>query len=408
MKKMCCRFMVSILIFLCAVYLNYELSSGMFIITEIPSQRERERQLAQLQTGAQDSTHTSWQDVPQNTWQNTSGNQSQSGNIQGSVPSRTNPLTSMATLGDITLRRPVAVVLSNQRAALPTNAVNGISQADILYEFPVEGGVTRFLGIFQEHLTMSTVGSIRSARHYIVSIAEAYDAILVHVGGSPRAYSQIAERNITNIDELSENQQSAFARDTGRIRGHVVDNYHGAIMTGAGLTSYLNRSSHRLMHDGNFSAALRFAQNPLSAAGASGVSGTRTEAVVVDIRFSHHKTTRFYFSSAHNVYLMYQFDSFLTDANNGFPVAFSNLLILQTQISELEGYGAGAGRQDIVTTGSGLGHFVTGGVSVPIRWSRESLSSQFVYTFEDGTPLSLSPGKTYIAIIPMTGNVSFS
>ena len=41
-------------------------------------------------------------------------------------------------------RRPVAIMLNNLKEALPQM---GQSQADIIYEVPAEGGITRMLGV---------------------------------------------------------------------------------------------------------------------------------------------------------------------------------------------------------------------------------------------------------------------
>jgi hypothetical protein len=36
---------------------------------------------------------------------------------------------------------------------------------------------------------------------------------------------------------------------------------------------------------------------------------------------------------------------------------------------------------------------------VPIQWSRENATDPFLFTLEDGTPLTLGVGKTYIAVV---------
>ncbi|MDR3981927.1 MAG: DUF3048 domain-containing protein, partial [Dysosmobacter sp.] len=62
------------------------------------------------------------------------------------VPAGTNPLTGMAMEPVYEKNRPVAVMLNNLKAAQPQL---GVSQADIIYEVPAEGGITRMLGVFQ-------------------------------------------------------------------------------------------------------------------------------------------------------------------------------------------------------------------------------------------------------------------
>ena len=45
-------------------------------------------------------------------------------------------------------RRPVAVMLNNIQAAVPQA---GIANAGVVYEAPVEGGITRLMGIFEDY-----------------------------------------------------------------------------------------------------------------------------------------------------------------------------------------------------------------------------------------------------------------
>ena len=310
-----------------------------------------------------------------------------------------NPLTGLGVINDISRNRPVAVSISNQRAALPTNAINGISQADIVYEVLVEGGITRFVGIYQDFSEVGVVGSIRSARHYIVELAEAYDAMFIHAGGSPRGFEEVDERGITNFDGVTGRRGQIFRRDVNRIPGHTVESYHGLITSGASFTHWLPSFDLRLTHNANFNQALKFTDNPVTRGmGAHNVT----------VRFSAGKSSIFNYNAMQDLYYMSQYGSVLTDVNNGEPVTFTNLLILKTPVSDLVGHGEGAGRQDMSTVGSGTGYFVSGGGVIGINWFRACKASQFIYTLENGTELELGRGKTYIGIIPVESNASFN
>ena len=75
--------------------------------------------------------------------------------------------------------KPVAVMIENSPAARPQN---GLQAADIVYEAIAEGGITRFLCLFNDHMP-TTVGPVRSLRLYYLQIQEEWDSILVHFGG---------------------------------------------------------------------------------------------------------------------------------------------------------------------------------------------------------------------------------
>lgn len=88
------------------------------------------------------------------------------------------PLTGEAGYDEsLLLNRPVAVMVNNIEQSLPQR---GISKADIVYEMPVEGGITRLMAVFSDYHDLPEIGSIRSARHDYVELALPLDAIYLH------------------------------------------------------------------------------------------------------------------------------------------------------------------------------------------------------------------------------------
>ena len=73
-----------------------------------------------------------------------------------------NPLTGEAV--EELLTRPIQVSIDN---AAPARPQSGLSAADIIFEYPVEGSITRIQAIFYTKLP-ETVGPVRSARPYFV------------------------------------------------------------------------------------------------------------------------------------------------------------------------------------------------------------------------------------------------
>ena len=60
-------------------------------------------------------------------------------------------------------RRPVAVMLGNNISGAPQS---GIGHAGVVYEAPVEGNITRLMGIFEDYDGLERIGSVRSCRDY--------------------------------------------------------------------------------------------------------------------------------------------------------------------------------------------------------------------------------------------------
>jgi len=288
--------------------------------------------------------------------------------------------------------------------------MNGVGSADIVYEYLVEGGTTRMMGIFQDFSEVRTVGSIRSARVNVVEIVEGYDALFVHHGGNIAfAYPKIRERGITNFDGIGDARLSEggtrsriFSTNQDRISGRKVDTLHARVTSGPRFEEWLpffvERDNIRIEHEDDFRQSLRFTDNATPTDGEDA-----NEAVV---RYSAGKTSTFRYSESESGYFMRQFGNDFRDANGNFRPVFVNVLVIKTTVT-LER----SGRDTLYffkTTGDGEGYFLNGGKYIEIKWSRENESSPYVYTNLDGTPLELGRGSSFICIIPTTQSVVFS
>ncbi len=80
-------------------------------------------------------------------------------------------------------RRPLAVMIENHADSRPQS---GLSSADVVYESVVEGGITRFMGIFYCGVAAKSVNlaPVRSAREHFLGWVQEYDALYNHVGGA--------------------------------------------------------------------------------------------------------------------------------------------------------------------------------------------------------------------------------
>ncbi len=113
--------------------------------------------------------------------------------------------------------QPVAIVIDNHFQSWPPNA---LSRANIVYEMPAEGGITRYLAILANNEDFKKIGPIRSARPYFLDIAKEFEAIFMHCGGSPEALVQIAKEKILNINEFYKGH--FFWREKNRTAPHNI------------------------------------------------------------------------------------------------------------------------------------------------------------------------------------------
>jgi hypothetical protein len=92
-----------------------------------------------------------------------------------------------------------AIMVENSDEARPQS---GLSQAGIVFEALAEGGVTRFLTLYQEGQGQTTsIGPVRSARSYFIDWMMPFNAAYAHVGGSPAALAEISSITATTTPE---------------------------------------------------------------------------------------------------------------------------------------------------------------------------------------------------------------
>jgi hypothetical protein len=92
------------------------------------------------------------------------------------------------------------------------------------------------------------------------------------------------------------------------------------------------------------------------------------------------------------------------DAETEEPLAVFNILI---QIVQMRVVDARAGYRDVATVGSGDGFFATGGLYYPVRWAKAAHNAPMRWYFLCGTPLVLTPGKTWVCVLQNTENAGF-
>lgn len=309
------------------------------------------------------------------------------------VPGGTNPLTGMPMEEVYEPLRPVAVMLNNLKAAQPQL---GTSLADIIYEVPAEGGITRMLAVYQTLEGVEKLGSIRSARPYYVELAMGHDALYVHAGGSPDAYSVLSSWDTDNMDGVNGGRDAEiFWRDKERRK--TMDYEHTLVTSGEKIQAYVE-GHFRTDHKDGYAYTQAFAEDGTPANGAA--------AEKVTLKFSNYKTGVFDYDAVSGKYLVSQYGGPHTDGATGAQVAATNLLVLETAISDIPG--DTYGRLTVKLTGTGSGTYFCGGKCVPIQWSKADRNSQFVYTLEDGTPLTLGQGNSYVCIIsPKRSTLSY-
>lgn len=282
--------------------------------------------------------------------------------------------------------RPYAVMINNLGAARPLQS--GLQDAMIIYEMIVEGGLTRYMAVFQDQNT-ERIGSIRSARHYFLDYALENDAIYVHHGNSPQA---AADFKTLNIDRISVDASKTGWRD----KSLNVSTEHTLFTSIAKLNNGLgNKRKTR-----NKDFLLNYSETPIDLSTKEGA----IKANNIEITYSGSVKTSYEYDESAQNYKRSVNGKAHTDYVTKKQYTFKNIITYQVSNTSLND-GSGKDRQTLDNIGSGEGYYITNGYAVPITWSKSSRSSQTVYKYKDGTEIDVNDGNTFIQIQPKGKNL---
>lgn len=289
--------------------------------------------------------------------------------------------------------RPVASTLNNMVSAMPQY---GISQADWVFEVETEGGITRCLGIFTDPEDIGTIGPVRSARTYFISLSASFGAPLAHCGGSTLATAAYYSRDdilqdYRDIDEM--HYPSYFFRDSDRLsQGYSYE--HTLFTTGEKLKQAMEDKGYNdVVNENGVDYGMQFDKS-------AALNGDAADEVI--IRFWGGKKTTMVYNKNSDCYEASQYGGDWIDATTGEVLSFKNILVIYAEQSKEI-----APNSLYTLQGEGEGYLALGGKIVPIKWSRADVHDPFSYTLENGKPVTLGVGTTYAAVVSPNGSVTF-
>ena len=304
-------------------------------------------------------------------------------------PAYMNPLTGLPTAEDLSMQRPAAIMINNLKVSCPQN---GIAEADIIYECLAEGGVTRLMMLALDYVSLSPVGSIRSARDYFLDFAADYDALFIHAGGSTYAYDSIDEYDVDNLDGVNMYIPNMFYRDAYRLQ--TMGTEHSLMTSGDKIASGVRYKKYRTAIQEDFDYPLDFIQYGT-------VEAYTDTAKQIHIPLSVYQITDFIYDDDSELYLRYQFNGNKhIDGTTGEQLSFENVILLFCETGAITG--DAKNRIDVETTGRGKGYYATLGTFIEIEWVKDSYSSPIRFYYADGQPLLVNRGKTFITVCPTT------
>lgn len=284
-------------------------------------------------------------------------------------------------------KRAISFMVSNIKQALPSY---GLDTADICYEVPVEGGITRVMAVYADYDKVERVGSMRSARHYFLELAYPHDTIFMHFGRSIYALDVINERSLDTIDGTR--YTSGYYQDKQRLKERGQE--HSFFATKDLLPSAFEMAKERVT--GDTPMAFSFARE--------GELPTGEAATSITVKFSNYNTAGFDYDAASGEYKKSQFGAAQQDENTGTGISVQNVFVLFTKTSLIPGQSKGLIEVDL---SEGEGYYASGGKIQPIRWAKNGFENAIVYTDASGQELNVTPGQSWICITDQDNRTSF-
>lgn len=283
------------------------------------------------------------------------------------------PLTGLPIEPEQVSLRPFAVMIDNMASARPQS---GLINADIVYEMPAEGGITRYLAIYH-HQSNDKIGPVRSARSYFIDKAIELNAVFIHCGGSPEALKDIPKLKVDSLNEM--NGEKNFWRSRDRKAPHNL------------YTS--TKLAHEVMDTKKLSNE-KWSSNFIFSESFLDLDGKITKGLVFD--YKHNYKAGYEYDEKQKLYYRTINGVRLKDKETDAEVSTVNIIVEKVSSKVVDSIG----RLDLSNIGSGRGYYITGGKLIEIEWAKDSRQGKTKYTDLKGNVIKLNKGNTWVQVVP--------
>jgi hypothetical protein len=261
--------------------------------------------------------------------------------------------------------RPVlGIMIENSEAARPQT---GLGSAGIVFETVTEGGITRYLALYQEDMA-DIVGPVRSLRPHFVDWMMGFDASVAHVGGSAEALQLVEERDAKSLTQFE--YPDPYYRSDDRAAPHNM----------YARTDGLRALQGELEH-----VRSQFDEIPRSKDDASDDPGARE--ITIDFSSPTYEV-EFRYQEDNNSYARYLAGEPHIDRATDEQITVKNVIVIKMPDESIEAVGEG---EAFV--------FKDGGAQ-EVRWQKDSYGTRLKIIDNEGNEVPLNRGGSWIAVIP--------
>lgn len=293
------------------------------------------------------------------------------------------PLTGLEVPDEAATKQPVtAIMIENSPDARPQS---GLKQAGVVYEAIAEGGITRFLALYQESKP-DLIGPVRSLRPYFLEWAAPYDASIAHIGGSYKALQEVRSGSYRDIDQFF--NADTYWRATDRWAPHnVYTNFKN-------LDELNNKKGYKTSNFKGFPRE-KVTKNPKT--NVKKAQKKYPAAKNIDITVSSAAyNVNYAYDAEHNNYKRSQGGEPHTDREKGqITPSVAIAIKVPTELGFEDGW-----REQMQTTGSGEAFIFQNGVVIKGTWKKAGTKEQIQFLDEKGEQIPLVRGQTWITAIP--------
>lgn len=310
------------------------------------------------------------------------------------------PLTGVEVENEAMTTRPVTgVMIENSPEARPQS---GLKNSGVVFEAICEGGITRFLVLYQEQKPQ-LIGPVRSVRAYYLSWAAGFQAALAHVGGSAEALGEIRKDGYRDLDQFV--NSGAYWRDNNKYAPHNMYTSFDkldALNTAKGYITSEFIGFKRI--DVKKLATVK--EKTDTSAQTLSPETANTVATNIDIHISGGLFDSSYiYNPKTKTYARSQAGEPHLDQEDG---QITPSVVIAMNVDETSLRDAG-NHESIATISSGKATIFQNGIAIEAIWTKPSQFENISFTDGGGEEIPLVRGQTWIAAVPNSyGSVSYN
>jgi hypothetical protein len=267
----------------------------------------------------------------------------------------------VASLGPV-----LAVKIDNYVLARPQT---GLTEADIVYVLPVEGGLSRFLAVFSSHLP-PVIGPVRSARQDDIALLRQFGRPAFAFSGSQPELLPVVEHS--RIVDLFDGLVGGYYRSASRSAPYNLYAHTSTLMAEARGAS--------TAHDIGF----RFGPAPAGGRATAAFS-VSYPATLLQFRWSGRR--------ARWLVWMDGSPALTTDGGQLDP---ATVVIQYTTVRTSRFLEAGVRPPYADSTGSGRAVVLRGGLAYDVQWSRPDADAGTAFTLPGGRRMDFARGQIWV------------